>query len=89
MEVWTEILNENAAAVHFECDDHRYKAVAVPLSDDATIDEYHDVMDYLEERALMKQFIRQSRRMRENVEKRQEARETLNRAGYDLDEIPI
>lgn len=89
MEIWTEVLGEEVAAVHFECEDHRYKAVAVPLEDEVYEEAVEPALDYLAERAAVKQFIRQSRAMRNDIEQRRNARETLKAAGYEESEIPL
>ena len=89
MEVWTEILGEKVAAVHFECDDHRYKAVAVPLEDEVYEYEVRGALDYLEDRAASKRFIRRSRAMREDIKQKERARSRLVEAGYDESEIPL
>lgn len=92
MKVWSEIVSEDVIATHFECDDHRYQSVIVPIGEVAHRNIIEE-LTYLEKRAARKRQVREMRNWRESVEKnmeeRQGARERLKEAGYDESDIPL
>jgi len=87
MEVWTEVLTEDVAVVHFECADYRYTVAVVPLESGMYEHEVPYALDYVAERAVARQFIRESKAMRRDIDQRKRARKRLREAGYDEHEI--
>lgn len=89
MDVWTEILNENVAVVHIECDDHRYKAVLTALAEDVSEHDIDTAHHYAERVATLKSIARDLHDTRMEMKEREEVREQIIDAGYDPEDVPL
>ncbi|WP_226041184.1 hypothetical protein [Natrinema sp. DC36] len=87
MDYWTDILTENVGVTYFEdLDTGEYQAIVFAVGE---ANEDDIPFGYLDHRAAQMRFIRESRKMRESVDRRQRVRDRIAEAGYDRDEIPL
>lgn len=91
MDMWTEIMGETVATLHVEADG-KTQYIVVPIADDVPQSDALHAMQILEWRLSKKVWQEQKdqfREMSEQIQKRQEARERLERAGYPPGEVPF
>lgn len=83
MAVWIEILNERFGITHVD------DVTVLFAIGDVTEDEIYETIHFIEHRAARQHVKREAEQIATEIEQKREARQQIEAAGYDTEQIPL